>query len=111
MWPVACRLMIRLLLVSVLTAALTTACVQRPAADATGEEVYLQVCARCHDADLGGGIGPPVGAGSPAVEMDDDFLATIIHDGRGRMPSFSQTLTDDQITRVVDHLRNAQAGP
>lgn len=77
------------------------------APDATGEEIYLQLCARCHGAGLDGGVGPALGVGSNAAEEDDFYLEFTIRDGRGRMPSFS-ALDDAQIERLIAHLRAAQ---
>jgi mono/diheme cytochrome c family protein len=82
----------------------------RPAADATGEEIYGQLCARCHGASLGGVIGPDLGPGSEVADETDDFIEfTIIH-GRGRMPSFSSTLDGAQIDRLVAYIREVQRG-
>jgi len=81
----------------------------RPADDATGEEIYSQLCARCHGADLGGGIGPAIGEGSPSAEETNDFLEFTIVNGRGRMPSFSTTLDDDQVDRLVAYIREEQS--
>jgi mono/diheme cytochrome c family protein len=92
-----------------LTVLAVTAC-SGPAEDASGEDVYIQVCARCHGADLGGGVGPALGAGSEAADRTDEFLVDTITHGRGRMPSFSQTLSEGQIDRVVTYLRRVQAG-
>lgn len=86
-------------------------CVSEPTTESTGEEIYLQLCARCHRPDLSGGVGPALGPGSLAAEVDDAFLHAAIAEGRGRMPSFSQTLSPDQIDRVVDFLRERQAAP
>ncbi len=83
-------------------------CVDRPAADASGAEIYKAVCARCHDDDLSGGLGPALGGNSNAAEQDDAFLRLTISDGRGRMPSFQNTLSEDQIDRVIDYLRSEQ---
>ena len=85
-----------------------TACTGPPRADATGQEIYEQVCSNCHGADLSGGIGPAIGPGSNAAAQDDEFLLLTITRGRGRMPSFDTTLSDDQIARVVDYLRTVQ---
>lgn len=90
--------------------ALTASACGGPAEDATGEDIYLQVCARCHGADLGGGVGPALGAESGAADRSDEFLVDTVTHGRGRMPSFSQTLTDGQIERVVAYLRTVQGG-
>ncbi len=80
----------------------------RPADDATGEEIYAQLCARCHGADLQGGLGPPLGPGSNSAIEDDGYLVFTIENGRGRMPSFSGTLTDDQVDLLVAYMRDVQ---
>lgn len=84
------------------------ACAGRPAADASGQQVYEQVCARCHAEDLSGGVGPGIGVGSNSAEQDDEFLRLTITDGRGRMPSFRHTLTEAQIDRVIEFVREEQ---
>lgn len=78
---------------------------------ATGEEIYLEVCSRCHSADMSGGVGPALGPGSNAAEQSDEYLVTTISAGRGRMPSFRQTLSEEQIDRVVGYLREQQGAP
>jgi mono/diheme cytochrome c family protein len=87
---------------------LITACADPPPPQASGEEIYRQVCANCHGNDLNGGVGPAVGAGSNSAAQDDDFLVLTITRGRGPMPSFESTLSDEQIARVVDYLRAEQ---
>lgn len=91
------------------TIALTLAACDGPEADATGQEIFAEVCARCHSDDLSGGVGPALGPGSNAAAQSDEFLVTTIMEGRGRMPSFEQTLTAEQIQRVVGYLREQQA--
>lgn len=86
-----------------------TAC-DGPSEDASGEEIYLETCARCHAPDLSGEVGPPLGPDSNAAAQSDEYLVTTITDGRGRMPSFRQTLSGEQIQRVVDYLRAEQGG-
>lgn len=75
---------------------------------ASGAEIYDQVCARCHAADLSGGVGPALGAGSDAASQGDEYWIQTIRRGRGRMPSFRSTLTDEQIDRVVAYVREQQ---
>ena len=87
---------------------LVASCVGVPEPDATGEEIYLQLCSRCHGDDLGGGIGPPLGPGSNSAGQPDEFLVITIEHGRGRMPSFSSVLDDQQIKRLIDFLREEQ---
>jgi mono/diheme cytochrome c family protein len=89
---------------------LASACLGRPASEAEGEEIYLQLCSNCHGVQLQGGLGPALGPGSNAAVQPDEFLRLAITDGRGRMPSFSSTLTEDQVGRLVAYLRREQAG-
>ncbi len=95
------------LLVSVLALA---ACTGRPAPDATGQEIFEQLCARCHGSGLQGDVGPALGAGSEIADEPDDFLHMTIERGRGRMPSFRRTLTEEQIDRVIAYIREVQGG-
>lgn len=78
-----------------------------PGSDATGEEIYVQLCARCHGVGLDGGVGPALGPGSNAAEEDDEYLEFTILNGRGRMPSFP-ALDDAQVERLIAHLRAVQ---
>lgn len=87
---------------------LALAACEGPGADAGGEEIYMQVCARCHADDLSGAVGPALGEGSHAASETDEYLISTITDGRGRMPSFRQTLSSEQIEQVVAYLRERQ---
>lgn len=88
-----------------------SACTDAPAEDATGDEIFGQLCASCHARDLSGGIGPALGAGSEAVDLSDAFITDTIAQGRGsRMPAFSRTLSPEQIDRVVGYIREQQNG-
>lgn len=87
-----------------------SACVDRPEENATGEQIYVEICARCHSGDLNGGVGPALDAGSNAASQPDEFLISAITDGIGRMPSFARTLTQGQIERLVEYLRLVQGG-
>lgn len=94
----------------VLALALTiTACgVGRPPEDASGAEIYRLLCANCHGADLSGGLGPSLGPDSPSASQPDSFLEVSIMRGRGRMPSFSSSLDQDQLSRLIDYIREVQ---
>jgi cytochrome c551 len=88
---------------------LLVACsVGRPEPDATGEEIYRQLCSNCHGEDLSGGVGPPLGPGSNSSTQPDSFLLVTIEHGRGRMPSFSTTLDEEQMQRLVEYIRSEQ---
>jgi mono/diheme cytochrome c family protein len=89
---------------------LAAACIGRPAEEATGEEIYLQLCSNCHGDGLEGQIGPALGPGSDAAAQPDAYLEMTVTEGRGRMPSFSSTLTDAQVDRLIDYLRQEQDG-
>ncbi len=88
----------------------------------SGGEIYRAACSTCHGPD---GKGSPVShVGFTDVELPDfsdckfstpepdaDWMATIHLGGPARafskrMPSFVDALSDDEIGRVVDHLRN-----
>jgi mono/diheme cytochrome c family protein len=93
----------------VVIAALVAACsVGRPAPDASGEEIYALLCANCHGEDLSGGLGPSLGPGSNTASQSDEFLSTTIVRGRGRMPSFSSSLDDLQLDRLIEYIREVE---
>lgn len=88
---------------------ITTSCsFGGPSDDATGEEIYAELCASCHAPDLSGGLGPPLDSGSNAAIEDDEYLEFTITNGRGRMPSFSSSLDETQMDRLVDFIRQEQ---
>lgn len=78
-----------------------------PDEDATGEAIYAELCAGCHDSDLTGLVGPPLGPGSNAAGEDDEYFEFTIRNGRGRMPSFP-SLDDAQLDRLIDYIREVQ---
>ena len=88
---------------------LLSACVGRPPADASGPEIYDRLCARCHGADLEGGVGPALGPGSDLAGKPDSYLVLAITRGQGRVPSFEQTLTPEQVERVVEYIREQES--
>ncbi len=98
----------RRLLLVIVVGMLVTACVGRPADDATGQEIYLQLCSNCHADDLSGALGPGLGAGTDAAREPDEFLRITITDGRGRMPSFKSSLSDDQVELLIGYMREEQ---
>ena len=78
---------------------------------AASSATFRAKCAMCHGPD---GSGSEVGKSmnvpdlrSPAVQkLPDAQLAQIISDGKGGMPSFKSSLTEEQIHALVAHIRS-----
>lgn len=92
----------------VLILVLSACGVGQPSESASGAEIYNQLCANCHGADLGGGLGPPLGPDSNSADRPDEFLEIAILNGRGSMPSFSSSLDEEQLDRLIGYLREVQ---
>jgi mono/diheme cytochrome c family protein len=72
---------------------------------AAGETVYGNICAACHGASGGGGVGQSfIGYG----RLSDNRLVVrqIIRGGR-EMPGFGAALSDDDVLAVATYIRNA----
>ncbi len=79
------------------------------AEDATGAEIYVQLCARCHGRHLTGGTGVAlVGDDARSIDKPERYFVQSINAGLGRMPSFRGTLTEDQILRVSRYIIEQQ---
>lgn len=102
-------LIVCLLIVTILTAS--------PAAgadNAAGAAVYKSKCVTCHGADGGGtAVGKSLKVAdlrSAEVQSRPDAeLTQIISDGKDNMPGFKGTITDDEITAVLAHVRTFAA--
>lgn len=97
---------------AVLTLSITSIVRANPSPDsAAGNATFRTKCAMCHGQD---GRGSEVGKSmnvpdlrSPAVQkLPDAQLAQIISDGKGGMPSFKNSLSEDQIHSLVVHIRS-----
>ncbi len=99
---------LRLVVLSLLVG-LVAACSSPPPPTATGPELYSELCSTCHGVGLEGRAGPRLGVGAPSAVEPDTYLETAIVRGVGRMPSF-EYLSEEQVSRLVDFLRNVQAG-
>jgi len=77
-----------------------------------GQAVYESNCVACHGADLSGGVGKPLDAGSPAAGgPDEELLNTITNGVAGTaMPAWGDQLSAEEITAVVSYIRSVQAG-
>jgi len=75
--------------------------------DDVGATVYRQRCAACHGGSGEGGSGPSM------VDVDErlsrDEHVTVVRDGKGNMPAWQDTLTDEEIEAVVDYERDVLA--
>ena len=79
---------------------------QRDPVLVAGRQVYIERCANCHGNDGSGGQGPSLAADAlveayPSV----DAQIAVVADGYDLMPSFSRTLTPEQIGAVVRYTR------
>jgi mono/diheme cytochrome c family protein len=69
---------------------------------ALGKETFVGVCAKCHGLNAQGDIGPNI-ASNPLLN-DPKALATIIHDGVGRMPAVGKDWPDAQMAATIAYL-------
>src|ERR1700736_3589362 len=83
-----------------------------PAPDsAASSATFRTKCAMCHGPD---GAGSEVGKSmnvpdlrSPVVQkLPDSELAQVISNGKGGMPGFKNSLSEDQIHALVAHIRS-----
>jgi len=71
-------------------------------------EIYTALCAQCHGEDGGGGIGPSLRdeAGSQLISDREIFESISLGHPVTSMIAWGEILTSDQITQVVQHIRN-----
>ena len=77
----------------------------------TGADTFKTKCLMCHGADGTGNT--PAGKAFKAASLKDPMvvtksneeLATVIKNGKDKMPSFKDKLTDDQIKAVIAYIR------
>ncbi len=69
-------------------------------ATATGADIYATSCATCHGAAGEGGIAGSLIDGP----VSSALVGSIVANGIGTMPGFSDTLTSDQIQLVASHV-------
>ncbi len=70
-----------------------------------GPAIFATRCASCHGADGGGGFGPALAGVVTNRFPNPADQAALIANGRGAMPSFSGSLTPEQIAAVVEFTR------
>jgi mono/diheme cytochrome c family protein len=69
-----------------------------------GADLYRRSCASCHGGDGQGGIGPQL-AGSVTDKYTPEEHAGVVLAGRGTMPAFGSTLSEDEIAAIVAYER------
>jgi|CeladaMinimDraft_18_1061708.scaffolds.fasta_scaffold02557_1 cytochrome c551 len=69
-------------------------------AAAQAEAIYKANCVSCHGANLGGGLGPELRNVEQRLSADEQFA--VVKEGRGRMPAFGGSLSDEEIRALVD---------
>lgn len=81
-----------------------------------GDKIFNNLCIACHQPEGKGiqGIYPPLN-GNPLLTADDPtyFISTVLT-GRGGMPTFANSFSDDQIAGITSYVRQAwdnDAGP
>jgi len=83
-----------------------------PGPDATaGSAVFQTKCAMCHGQDgsgsvVGKSMNVPDLRSAGVQKMPDAQLAQIISEGKGGMPPFESSLSEDQIHSLVAHIRS-----
>jgi mono/diheme cytochrome c family protein len=73
-----------------------------------GAYLYKESCAACHMIDGSGAEGAgryPNLAGNAVVEASADYVVLRILRGQGAMPPFAGSLTDAQVSAIVNHVR------
>lgn len=74
-----------------------------------GDRIFTTVCIACHQPDGKGipGIYLPLD-GNPAVTLDDPtYIITTVLNGRGGMPRFDGTYSDEEIAAIVTYVRQS----
>jgi mono/diheme cytochrome c family protein len=80
----------------------------REAMMADGEAIYITSCARCHQDDGSGYEEFPPLAGNPVVTLHQPAqMIDIVMDGRGSMPAFRGSLSEQEAAAVLTYIRNA----
>lgn len=87
---------------------------------AAGKQIYGEKCALCHGA-TGHGDGPGAAAldpkprnhtdGSYMNAQTNEQLHQVIKNGKGQMPAWGATLTDEQIDQVLSYVRTLAEPP
>jgi mono/diheme cytochrome c family protein len=86
----------------------TPALAAKPAQPDPGAIVYEEVCQACHMANAKGAVGAgriTALAGNPNLEFPE-YPIGVVTGGKGAMPWFRGSLTDQQIADVITYVRS-----
>lgn len=67
-----------------------------------GQTAYVNNCSGCHGIEGQGGAGNRL-SGNDSL-LDNDYVVTIIRNGRGLMPGYDATMSDETIANIADYL-------
>jgi mono/diheme cytochrome c family protein len=76
-----------------------------PSLVAIGADLFSANCVRCHGQDASGGFGPALKY-SPLTDVE---LVSVVNNGRGNMPSFSEILSSSDTTALVAYLASTRS--
>ncbi|HJV30469.1 MAG TPA: cytochrome c oxidase subunit II [Gaiellaceae bacterium] len=71
----------------------------------SGEAQFEATCAKCHNMSGPRLVGPNLG-GNPTL-ADRESLATLLREGRGRMPAVGRGWSDEQLDTLFEYTRRA----
>lgn len=82
--------------------------VAKPAVPDPGAKVYEELCQACHMANAMGAVGAgKITALAKNTNLESaDYPITVVTGGKGAMPWFRGSLTDQQIADVINHVRS-----
>ena len=66
--------------------------------------LYKANCVNCHGSDLQGRVGANTNLQKVGSRMDASEIVNQIEQGKGVMPGFSDSLTEEEITALADWL-------
>ena len=91
-----------------IVAAFVAVCASPALAAETGQSLYNDNCAACHQkSGLGIKGAFPALAGDKVVQSPPAIAAIVLLNGRGGMPAFKSDLTDAQLAAVLTYIRTS----
>ena len=99
------------LLAVIATSFLTVGAILYVYSQESADSLYKTRCIACHgaagtaDTVMGKKLGAASFRSPDVVSMTDAGLFTIIKKGKGKMPSFENKISDDQIRELIKYIR------